>query len=215
MASCQTWTSSTHIRHPWFDTTVMKRKHRDLEPDADADDTHPSSSSTPSPTSSNFNSTPAFSTGANILTTNPARSPTRAHPTKRRRCSTLEHGLAHLSLSSAVASPAALALDYPRVQEVPLPAPLPMVAGSSGLGSGPSSGCTSPMAVDLEMFPSALPPPLPQQQQHVYIVEEAETEELEGRAPEVKMGVVSWYEPEPDRTCLLPIASNPRLILSK
>jgi len=31
MASCQTWASATsHTRHPWFDTTIMKRKHREI-----------------------------------------------------------------------------------------------------------------------------------------------------------------------------------------
>lgn len=215
----------------------MKRKHRDVEPETDAD---PSSSSSSSASSSH--SHPAASVGAHGAAANTPWTPARPHPAKRRRFSTLEHGLAHLSLGgggmSAVAPPAAFALDAstnttpylhfnapapacPRVQEAPLPAPLPMVVTrsgegmSGGLGSGPGSGCTSPMAVDLEMVASPPPPPLPQQQQHVYVVEEPETEELEGRAPEVKMGVVSWYEPEPDRTWLLPIASGFRLISCK
>jgi hypothetical protein len=38
--SCQTWTSSSHIRHPWFDTTIMKRKHREaVSPDEEPDTT--------------------------------------------------------------------------------------------------------------------------------------------------------------------------------
>ncbi|KAF8197933.1 hypothetical protein BJ912DRAFT_50292 [Pholiota molesta] len=232
MASCQTWTSSTHIRHPWFDAAVMKRKHRDVDPDTDAD----ASSSSSSVSSSN--SHPASSAGANGAPPNSPRTPARGtHPAKRRRCSsTLEHGLAHLSLGNGAgaAPPAAFARDahppshlhtttgphanatthaaYPRVEEVPLPAPLPMVVTRSGEGisrgleSAPGSGCTSPMAVDLEMFASPPPPP-PQQQQHMYVVEEAETEELEGRAPEVKMGVVSWYEPEPDRIVITDLES--------
>ncbi|KAF9562790.1 hypothetical protein CPC08DRAFT_706495 [Agrocybe pediades] len=47
MASCQTYASSSHIRHPWFDTTVMKRKHREtVSPEEDA---HFSSKALPPP----------------------------------------------------------------------------------------------------------------------------------------------------------------------
>ena len=29
MSTCQTWATSSHFRHPWFDATAMKRKRRD------------------------------------------------------------------------------------------------------------------------------------------------------------------------------------------
>lgn len=29
MSTYQTWATSSHFRHPWFDATAMKRKHRD------------------------------------------------------------------------------------------------------------------------------------------------------------------------------------------
>ena len=39
MTTCQTWSAATsHIRHPWFDTTIMKRKHREIvSPDEEQD----------------------------------------------------------------------------------------------------------------------------------------------------------------------------------
>ncbi|KAF8894904.1 hypothetical protein CPB84DRAFT_1748430 [Gymnopilus junonius] len=71
MASCQTWSSATsHIRHPWFDTTVMKRKHEVVSPDEEQD------LASPAPV-------------------DPAH---RAHLPKRRRFSTLENGFAQMSL---------------------------------------------------------------------------------------------------------------------
>jgi len=37
MAFCQTYASTSHVRHPWFDTVVMKRKHREtVSPEEDA-----------------------------------------------------------------------------------------------------------------------------------------------------------------------------------
>ncbi|KAF9484444.1 hypothetical protein BDN70DRAFT_928321 [Pholiota conissans] len=217
MASIQTWSSSSYIRHPWFDTAVMKRKHRDTEPDDD----HASNLVLP-PTPA---STPVASTSVSATTANSTTG--RAPPAKRRRCSTLEHGLAHLSLggrggearggSNVVAVPTTYAYSkpintYPRVQEVSAPQPVlaTTVAGAATTANAvdankmENGGRWSPMAVDLEME-TELPPQQQQQRPHVYTVEEAEEEE--GRAPEVKMGVVSWYEPEPDRIVITDLDS--------
>ncbi|TFK18921.1 hypothetical protein FA15DRAFT_232900 [Coprinopsis marcescibilis] len=64
MASFQTYSSSNHFRHPWFDAGVMKRKQSPQLP-SDMDD-------------EDEQLTP---------------------PLKRRRCTTLENGIAHMSLS--------------------------------------------------------------------------------------------------------------------
>lgn len=93
--SCQTWTSSSHIRHPWFDTTIMKRKHREAVSPDEEDATFPT-----------------------------AR-PTKTPPLKRRRkYSNLENGFAHMSLGGSAASAAASSplpwsssAVYPSVQE--------------------------------------------------------------------------------------------------
>jgi len=95
--SCQTWTSSSHIRHPWFDTTIMKRKHREaVSPDEDPDTTFPT-----------------------------ARVHTKSPPLKRRRkYSNLENGFAHMSLGGSAVSGATSGPSpwpssglYPSVQE--------------------------------------------------------------------------------------------------
>ncbi|KDR75426.1 hypothetical protein GALMADRAFT_249481 [Galerina marginata CBS 339.88] len=85
MAFCQTWAStSSHIRHPWFDTTIMKRKHREtVSPDEDVETQ--SASHLPGP------GAPA------------ARPAVKAPPLKKRRYSNLENGFAQMSLG-AVAS---------------------------------------------------------------------------------------------------------------
>ncbi|KAJ3499806.1 hypothetical protein NLJ89_g10054 [Agrocybe chaxingu] len=76
MASCQTWTTTSHFRHPWFDTAVMKRKLTEtVTPEEDSDDT-------PGPASRSLARPPA----------------------KRRRFSNLENGFAHLSIVGSSAS---------------------------------------------------------------------------------------------------------------
>ncbi|KAF8813606.1 hypothetical protein BYT27DRAFT_7180359 [Phlegmacium glaucopus] len=61
MTSCQPWASSSHVRHPWFDTSVSKRKRCET-PVEDLDET--------------------------------------TVPKRHRRCSTLEHGFAYLSIGN-------------------------------------------------------------------------------------------------------------------
>lgn len=74
MTSCQTWTPYSHIRHPWFDTTIMKRKHPEtVSPDDDVQVGGPGVSATAA---------------------------TKPPPPKRRRCSNLEQGFAHMTLGS-------------------------------------------------------------------------------------------------------------------
>ncbi|KAF9007956.1 hypothetical protein BDQ17DRAFT_180047 [Cyathus striatus] len=109
MASCYTWSTSTsHIRHPWFDNSIAKRKHS----------TPPSSgSSSPSP---------------DIDSDDPDIS---YPPLKRRRCSTLENGIAHLTLNhpfghvyTGLTNPGERrsSSPMPQVQEVVLDSPLPI-----------------------------------------------------------------------------------------
>lgn len=95
--SCHSWTYSSHIRHPWFDTTIMKRKHCEAVSPDEEDATLP--------------------TGV--------KTPTKAPPLKRRRkYSNLENGFAHMSLGGSAVSAAANAplawsssAVYPSVQE--------------------------------------------------------------------------------------------------
>ncbi|CAA7259282.1 unnamed protein product [Cyclocybe aegerita] len=100
MASCQTWTTTSHFRHPWFDTAVMKRKHTEaVTPEEDSDDA-------PGPASRSLARPPA----------------------KRRRFSNLENGFAHLSIVGSSASndysmslPPAPQDSYIHVEEIPPP----------------------------------------------------------------------------------------------
>jgi len=116
--SYQTWTSSSHIRHPWFDTTIMKRKHAETVSADEELDTH-------------------VPTGARVTV--------KAPPPKRRRTySNLESGFAHMSQGewSATASgalPSASSASYPSVQELLPPNSLDMDADmrSSPIEPGP------------------------------------------------------------------------------
>ncbi|KIM45185.1 hypothetical protein M413DRAFT_441869 [Hebeloma cylindrosporum] len=90
-----TWTSSSHIRHPWFHTTIMKRKHRE-----------------------------AVSADEELDTTFPTPRAAKTPPLKRRRkYSNLENGFAHMSLGATASAPAAASSPwaspaplYPNVQ---------------------------------------------------------------------------------------------------
>lgn len=214
MASCQTWAPSTHIRHPWFDAAVVKRKHRDTRDtgaaDSDSDsEGAPAPAPSPSPVALVYAPSPfepvggitapvraqpsspfASSSTAFASTANSSPKPrVRAGrpPPKRRRCSPIENGLAQLSLTHDA---------YPRVQELPA---APMDNGTHGSVAygtyntynsdsypypAPTLPGSAPMDLDLP------PPPAPA----AYTVEEPVP------IPEVSMrGPPAWYEPAPDR----------------
>ena len=108
MATSCHWTYSSHIRHPWFDSTIMKRKHCEA--------VSPDEEDTP------------FPMGATASTKTP--------PLKRRRkYSNLENGFAHMSLGGSAVSAAPSAplpwsssASYPSVQEFVPPINLNMDA---------------------------------------------------------------------------------------
>ncbi|KAG2015964.1 hypothetical protein CC2G_009181 [Coprinopsis cinerea AmutBmut pab1-1] len=105
MASLQTWSSSSHFRHPWFDTTVSKRKQPSPPLPDDMDDNN----------DGDFNSNDV-----------------RAPPTKRRRYTTLENGFAHLSLdpshtlSDANSTRKQWGVNAPLVEEFEPPSDVPL-----------------------------------------------------------------------------------------
>ncbi|KAF8972975.1 hypothetical protein BDZ97DRAFT_1912576 [Flammula alnicola] len=91
--SCHTWTPTSHIRHPWFDNVVMKRKHRETVGSGDEDSEQPEAP----PSTPVLQAVPSTSTSTGASA--------QAPPRKRRRCSILEHGFAHLSLGGEVPPP--------------------------------------------------------------------------------------------------------------
>lgn len=209
MASCQTWAPSTHIRHPWFDATVIKRKHRDIRdasaPDSDSDsEGAPAPASTPvalvyapSPfeTANGTQPSNAFASSSTAFVSKVSANPRPSEragrpPPKRRRCSPIENGLAQLSLTHDA---------YPRVQEIPATPLNNSVSGSGSAYGGyntynsdshpyPAPTLPSSAPMDLDVDAPMLPIYAP------YTVEEPSS------APEVSMrGPPAWYEPAPDR----------------
>ncbi|PPQ89574.1 hypothetical protein CVT25_012246 [Psilocybe cyanescens] len=150
MTSCQTWTTSSHIRHPWFDASIMKRKHREtVSPDDDL---------------------------GGVIGPVSAASAAKPPPPKRRRCSNLEQGFAHLTLGST-----------------------PVVAAG---GSGKTFVSPPPMYSTMREMPMAsvdADMPLASTSTSTYPTDRLPYTIEEPPAPEVKMKVSSWYEPEPDR----------------
>ncbi|KAJ3564939.1 hypothetical protein NP233_g7963 [Leucocoprinus birnbaumii] len=137
------WSADNHIRHPWFDAQVKKRKH-----------------SRESPCSSEESD----------VSEPPAR--------KRQRCSVLEQGFAHLSLSHKSSRDDEVFVEpcVPIVTEV-TPDECAMDADDEGDSIGP---------------PAVLP-------RHV--------EEPEQDIPEVQMKTSSWYELSPDRIVITDLDS--------
>ncbi|KJA27795.1 hypothetical protein HYPSUDRAFT_34944 [Hypholoma sublateritium FD-334 SS-4] len=215
MASCQTWAPSTHIRHPWFDAAVVKRKHRDTR-DASAADSDSDSEGAPAPAPSpvtlvyapspfepvggiatpvRIHPSSAFASSSAAFASTASGSPrpsVRAGrpPPKRRRCSPIENGLAQLSLSHEA---------YPRVQELPA---IPLDNRTSGSSSAygtyntynsdsypyPAPTLPGSAPMDLDLDAPMQPAPV------AYTVEEPSS------APEVSMrGPPAWYEAAPDR----------------
>ncbi|KAH9485312.1 hypothetical protein JR316_0002220 [Psilocybe cubensis] len=145
MTSCQTWTPSSHIRHPWFDTTIMKRKHPEtVSPDDDLP-----------------------------LGSGPGVSAAKPHPPKRRRCSNLEQGFAHMTLGP---SPSIVAEQVSPVETLPTVREIQMASADADM---------TPLASTSTSHYSTDRPP--------YTIEEPSS------APEVKMKNSSWYELGPDR----------------
>ncbi|TFK44610.1 hypothetical protein BDQ12DRAFT_673271 [Crucibulum laeve] len=166
MTTCQTFTA-THIRHPWFDPPTIKRKH----------------------SSSRSSSTHASSPGAESDTSDDSR-----RAVKRRRCTVLEHGFAHLTLetpfstnysgSSTGESPSHLLY----VHELPASQTFAGEASCSMDADGPfppRSTMGTPPIFDV-WLPSSVEEP---------------------SIPEVKMKSSSWYEPEPDRIVITDLDS--------
>ena len=104
--------SATHVRHPWFHTFVAKRK-------------------VPAGNPISGNSSPEDDEFADLA---PHR------PPKRRRCTTLERGFAHLSLSHTF--PAAETpedMDMPMDSDVPVGAPSAVASNNFNKVELPSS----------------------------------------------------------------------------
>ncbi|KAF8161007.1 hypothetical protein B0H34DRAFT_795850 [Crassisporium funariophilum] len=129
MASCQTWATSSHFRHPWFDTAVMKRKHRETVSPEDDDDG-------PSPPPGTAFITPPSSSRP---------------PPKRRRCSVLEHGFAYMSIANATdvpMQPLPMSLNYPHVEDVS-----PLAGSSSQMDADVPIAYSPPYVVEEPTIP--------------------------------------------------------------
>ncbi|KAF5321219.1 hypothetical protein D9619_001406 [Psilocybe cf. subviscida] len=179
-----TWLTSTHIRHPWFDTVMMKRKHRDtVSPEEE------------------LPSSPVATSRATI-----SAKPTSPPPAKRRRCS-LENGFADLSLHSTPhpTSPLPVTQGPPAVSGPSGPLYYYAESASSASSSSPSPDSypnvldvTSEGIMDAEPYMLGLSSAM--HNPPTYTVEEPQI-------PEVTMKTSSWYEPERDRIVVTDIDS--------
>lgn len=122
---------------------------------------------------------PDEETGPSIRAAPPGSSAASEPPLKRRRCSTLERGFAHLTLGAPPVGPTVAPVPVNPTKTYPV-----------SLDAAP--GASSPMDADM----ASVSPPLPNVTTYPsYIIEEPS-------APDVKMKTSSWYEPEPDRTSI-------------
>jgi hypothetical protein len=155
-------TTAYAIRHPWFNMSSSKRK---LPPS-------PSSSENEEYDQGDW------------------RSMTGPYP-KRRRCSTLERGFAHLAINQPVSQTATYASSYP-----------------SPTSSNPSVLDLEPVDVPVVISPS--PEPMDLEDTYPVVIQPDSIEEptspdfpglpLSENGPhDIKMKSQSWYEPEKDR----------------
>lgn len=193
-----TTSTSYGFRHPWFNTPSTKRKQSSSPPSSDEDD---------------YGSAAAATTSYGGITgrsLSPYRTPyvgpeSTARPVKRRRCSALERGFAHLTINRPINTNV-----HSRIHTSPYPSPAT---------SCPSS---NPSIVELDMLPTRTPSPAPMDADypsysvlHPTSIEEP-TSPVAQCAPlplptdnssddiinDVKMKSQSWYEPEKDRKYL-------------
>ncbi|KAF9529318.1 hypothetical protein CPB83DRAFT_853066 [Crepidotus variabilis] len=99
MASCQTWATSTHFRHPWLDSKSMKRKRPEVF-SAEED---------------------LVDLGLPLNTAPTSTVPLPTNSSKRRRYTNLENGFAHLTLSGTTSLPHTPISNDIRIQEVVCP----------------------------------------------------------------------------------------------
>lgn len=190
------------FRHPWFDMPSAKRKLPSSPSSSDEDDYDRVRAYTYSGGSerqqSPYRTAPAPSyTGSGVATS-------AARPAKRRRCSALERGFAHLTINHPINT---------NVRQGTHTSPYPSPATSY-----PSS---NPSIVELDMPLARTPSPVPMDSDDLYsVLRPTSIEEPTSPIPEdasvplssddksgdgindIKMKSRSWYEPEKDRKCL-------------
>lgn len=147
------WSVDNHVRHPWFDHQVKKRKHalRDRRCSTSSDETDA----------------------------------TEGRPAKRRRCSILEQGLAHLSLQHNTSKVPVSFVDEDICTEERAPTILELPHREEEM-------CPMESEEGVIGHTSAMPTLLP-----------SSIEEPGQDIPEVQMKTSSWYELGPDRQFLL------------
>lgn len=141
------WSVDNHVRHPWFDSAVKKRKHVPLD--------------------------------SGCSTSSDESDAAERRPSKRRRCSILEQGLAHLSLQHNPSKNSTWSQDDEQWSEKREPTitelPQEEVAMDADDEMDGQTLAREPM-----LLPSSV-------------------EEPEPDIPEIQMKASSWYELAPDR----------------
>lgn len=165
------------VRHPWFNMPSTKRK-RPPTPSSDESDGLSERST-------------SFRTFEGDLP-------------KRRRCSTLEQGFAHLNLShpvyqTHVSSTTSTSSTSPIPSILELDVPFARSPSPSAMESEYTYPIIQPTSIEEPPSPDAsgYPPP---------------DAECEDGVADIKMRSQSWYEPEKDRECML-FLNNDRSVL--
>jgi hypothetical protein len=203
MSSCY-WPLPPQL-HPWYKPPTLKRKPSAMLPRSESPfpvDEYDSDSRVKRQRRITLDQT--RSKKRNLPS--PPQSPIESndqHLPKRQRCTTLERGLEGLSLT-----PPALAAQQAAEFASCLPAPVSAVlANAPGVSSRwPEMSLPTPCS---RSIPSPSPSPSPSTSipfTSTSTPTPALTADLHA-APDVKMRILSWYEPEKDRTCFFLLLS--------